>query len=286
MIHIFRLLLVFIFQTVIVYSSFGKQDSIKSNYLGVEIGYLTYASIDDIFSVLRYSASAPKYSINDLIIRNKKIRKIGLTYSYVERRPETIDAPNVYMISGLDKDSKFYWNADQGLRVVNTYIFNFYSDWYIKTPFHICTDDKLFLGYCGKLDFILRDGFSNIELISFTINPGFVYSTHIINWFTISFENNFTLVGLSMRKSYAGAEAQLTDNYDIRYFYNYTKDRLQFDFFNNYFQIISQASIEKIILNRIKINFSYQFNYINLNKPRRLNSLNTNFSFGIAFKLK
>lgn len=274
------------FQIIVASSIFGKQDSTLRRYIGIETGYLTYSSRDDIFSTFIYSGSAPYFSFNKLATTRKTFRNLKISFSVIKRRLEGVNAPETFMIIGQDNNIVYKWDAEAELRTNNTYIAIIHHDYYRRIRVSLFQQDCLYLGFVGKFEVILRNNFSNPELISYSINPGFLYKISLKNYCDLLFENNLNVLGISIRKPYSGVDPQLTDDYDFSFIKDYAYNHAQVDLINSYFQYISQIKIEKVLMKKFVIALGYKFDYLNLDKPRELVSVSNNFSIGISYKIK
>jgi hypothetical protein len=282
----FKRFIFVILQCIISVNLLAKQDSTKALYIGIETGYLSYASIDEIFTPYRYTGNTATFGFNKLSISSNKINQITFNYAQMVRVPATLQIKKSFVILSSDAGSSNLWKTEPSFSESKTIILNLSSNHYIKTSLHLISSDKIYFGIKNSFDGVLRPNFTNPELISLTINPGFYYCVTIRKICLMSVRSNLNLLGISIRRPYAGADAQLTNNYNFEYFKNYVIEHLQFDFINKYFQLNSQINIERALNKRIIASIGYQVNYLDLQNPRRLVSLTNNFIFGFTVKLK
>jgi hypothetical protein len=285
MIRYANLLLLFIFQNLIIITLSGKQDTTSLNYLGFETGYCSYASIDEIFTPFLYTGNSQVFAIDKTTIFDQSIHKLDISYSKMLRVPADLSIKESFIILGQDVGQQYRWTTDPEFRESKTINLHIADTYFRCIPLQFWSHDKFYFGIKTIFSAILRPSFANPELISLTVNPGILYQYKIRNLFKLSLENYLNLLGLSIRRPYAGAEAQITNKYDFNYFLDYTTEHLQFDFFHNYFQFISQVKLEKIIGKRMIANINYQFNYLNLHYPRKLVSITTKFNVGLTIKI-
>jgi len=223
----------------------GKQDTTKTILLGLESGYFSYTSIDDIFIPFAYSGGAAFYSFNKIVIKKSVFRQLNITYAFIDRKPVSLNLRSSYTILRYDEGLSSVWETDPKYLEVKTNIAKIESKYLIKTPIQFLPNDLLYIGVVGNIDAIFRAEITNPELVSFTINPGILYRLPIKKIFNLALQSNINLAGISFRKSYADAEAQVTNNYNFNYFKDYFFNHLQFDLINKYFKTTSSITIDK-----------------------------------------
>jgi hypothetical protein len=277
---------ILVFQCVFVSNLHGKQDSTISRSYGIETGYQTYGSIDEIFTPFLYSGDAALYGFNTRRITNVSIVDFYVYFSQMVREPVSLKLKKSFTIPGSDEGVTNTWNTEPSFLKFNTVKIIVFSNYYLTIPIHILQNDKIFIGVKNKFDAVLRPSFSSIEIVSFTINPGFYYVINLSKKTNLSFETNLNILGISIRRSYAGAEAQVSNNYNFEFYKDYVVEHVQIDFLDQYFQILAKIKVEKHISSRLLVNFSYMTQYINLKVPRRLVSLDNSYNFGLSFKIK
>jgi hypothetical protein len=273
-------------QCVFVSNLLGKQDSTITHTYGIETGYQTYGSIDEIFTPFLYSGNAELFGFNTRRSASKSLVDFYIYFSQMDREPVTLNLKKSFTIPGIDEGVTNTWHAEPSFLKINTIKITVLSNYYFAIPLHFLQNDKIFIGVKNKLDAVLRPRFTSIEIVSFTINPGFYYLIKLNKKTNLSCETNLNILGISIRRPYAGAEAQVSNNYNFEFYKDYIAEHVQIDFLDQYFQILAKIKLEKNISSRLLVNLSYMTQYINLKVPRRLVSLDNSFNFGLSLKIK
>jgi hypothetical protein len=264
----------------------GKQDTTKTLVLGLESGYCSYASIDDIFIPFAYSGSAPFYSFNKTTVNKSSIRFFNVMYSMINRKPSSLSLKERFTILSYDAGQSSTWETDTKYLEVKTNVVKTEYSYLVKTPFQLFYHDILYVGALGKFDAVFRQDITNPELVSLTINPGIIYRIEMKKICNLILHCDLSLGGISVRKSYADAEAQITNSYNFSFFKDYVIDHLQYDFINTYFKTSSSIMLERPISSRVSLSLGYKFEYLNITKPKRLESVNNILSVGILYRIK
>ena len=278
----FSLLILFCFLQVKLYA---QCDSLKCIKLGFESGYFSYGSVDELFTPFVYSGNSAFFNLSVSKESFFSRHSLSVKYASIERSPLNIDIPGYYNVISFDSEKYYKVKSESYLRTLNTKYSELKYTYFRKTKVRIFSKNALFVGFCSENSLVVKDDLSNSELLTSLINPGIHYELPLQSKTFLVFESYFTLVGLNLRKPYAGASAQLSDNYtSSSYFWDYIDEHLQLNFPNSCQHFYSKIQLERLIYKRIILNFNYQFSYFSLQYPRNLKSV-TNI-FGLGFTIK
>ncbi len=235
----------------------------------LETGLFTYASVDEIFTNQIYPGTGFLTAIG-YENRKKILSFYRLGFSYLKRYPDG------------NKNNEYRLEADNRLRVIKHLHFEASS----FHCFHLITIKKTIPIYAALNWFTSADLVTNYgmtpELLLSTLAPG-IYSEYLWRRHLVSFSFTTSVLSYTCRSNYSNVMAQDFEN------------RKKWDFIKSNSRIQGISSFQGIFLNllytcqlsdKLCINGSYNFRYINDPIPRNLRLVTGIYQLGLTYKFQ
>lgn len=265
----------------------AQRDSIYRRHLSISLGYKDYSSVNEIFNPFIYTATSAMFSAEYKRFYKRSKIVYSIDYAHFNRHPKDLPIPPYYELIGKENGSVYrvYENLDEE-RNLRTNYFHLFVGYSKKIATHLLTSDALSLGLSSDNVFILTPRISYPEMIALTINPTLGYELHLKHGFSLSFDNQLSLLALTIQRPYCGAEAQLDEETNFHTYVNYVLQKSKLNSIGRYFQFSSQLTMEKEISNRILLTARYSIRFQEMKKTKRFESAETAMNVGIVFKFR
>ena len=272
---------IFLSFLILPHISFSQKDSSPFYVAGIEVGYFSYGSIDELFTPFAYAGYSVGYGIFTKQYKPKSRQELRFNFVGMTRTPTNISVPQFYYVVGYDSPHTYKIESEKVYRELQSFFFILKYSYYRKLNFHLLEKDNFFLGFENQNSFIYRNHINDHELVSLNFSPGIIYEIDIKRGFKGSFESNISLFALNLRKPYAVATAQVSNNYNS--FLSYFKNNATIDFLS-YLNVSTRLKVEKYLLNRINVYLFYDFAYLRMQNPRKLTSVINSSGIGCFYK--
>jgi hypothetical protein len=274
----------FIF-SVICNIAFSQVDSTLQKFWGLNTGSIHYSSIDEIFTPFNYSGYSANFEIYKRVVSNKDIREYTVSFASIKRAPENVKLYSKFIETSYDGGT-YSINADKQFKSFNTLLFSSSFKYLRKLAFPYFKKHTVYYGISADFFAGIRNSIADPELFSFAFSPGIAYKYNLNNHFSLLIESSVSVLSVNLRKPYSGAEAQLTDTYTAKYYYDYALSNYAINFVNSYFKLSNSVMLQSRISDRTAFTISYISQYMNLKFPRNLTSATDIVEAGINIKFK
>lgn len=265
----------------------AQNDSLYRRRLRISTGYKDYSSVNEIFNPYIYTATSVMFSAE----YSKRYERSKISYSFgythLNTHPKDLPVPASYEVVSKENGRTYvvYENQDEVMNVHTTY-FEARIAYYHEVINHLFTNDALSFGLSSDNLFILSPSISQPEMIALSLSPGLIYELYIKHGFRLAFENQISLLAVTIQRPYAGAEAQLDDKNDFHFYANYVLHQSKVSSVNRYFLFSSQLTLEKEISPRVSFMARYGLRFQEMKKTRRYESAETALNLGVVFKFR
>ena len=265
----------------------AQKDSLYRRHLGISIGYKDYSSVNEIFNPYIYSATSAMFSVELVKIKKKSKFAYYFDYARLNRHPKDLPVPAFYDLVSTENGLVYRTYVDQqNLSKVLTNYFHFRVAAAHRITSHLLTDDALSLGLNSENLFILSPKISDPEIIALSISPGIVYEVFLKHGFSLTLDNQLSLLALTVQRPYSGAEPQLDEKKSLHFYTDYVLHNSKLSSVNCYFLFSSQITIEKEVSNRIAFMARYSMRFQEMKKSKRMVSAETALNLGVIYKFK
>ncbi|MFO7370961.1 MAG: hypothetical protein R6X09_11900 [Bacteroidales bacterium] len=245
----------------------NDQDSGKA--IKIETGLINYASIDELYTNQVYPGTGFITTIG-FEKRKRILSSTSLGFSLFKRYPDG------------NKENEYPLETDNRLRVIKHLHFEASS----FHCFHLITIRKSLPIYAALNWFTSADLVTNYgmtpELLLSTLAPG-IYSEYVWRRHLVGFSFTTSLLSYTCRSNYSNVIAQDFEKYE------------KWDFIRSNSRIQGIRSLQSVFLNllytnqlsdKLCINASYNFRYINDAIPRNLRLVSGIYQVGITYKFQ
>lgn len=258
-------------------------DTIPQRGIGFGVGYLRYSSIDRIVSPYIYSGQNMSYSFSTFFKNKKHYRQFDFTFSSMNKEIIHVDIPDSYSVVGYDKNNIYSIASDEWLKKVPVHFFVSQYNYSRRIKFFNSQIGDFYWSLSNINQAIIKNDLSYMELIAFGLYPGLKYRHKLFEKYVLSCDFNILLASVTIRRPYAGVDAQLSDVQNVETFLSSVKANNYFNLPNNHLDCRAQLCLERWIAGRFSMYCKYQFEYSEVKRPRTLQNTYGTFRLGVYY---
>ncbi|HOT13950.1 MAG TPA: hypothetical protein PK252_04230 [Bacteroidales bacterium] len=259
-------------------------DTIPQRGIGFAAGYLRYSSIDCIVNPYIYSGQNMSYSFSTFYRNQKHFRQFDFTFSFLNKEIAHVNIPDSYSIVGYDNNNTYSVASNEWLKKVPVRFFVLQYSYSRRMGFFNSFQMGDFYWSLSNINqTIFKNDLSYMELIAFGLYPGLKYRHKLFEKYYVSCDVNILLASITIRRPYAGVDAQLSDVQNVQTFWSSVKANNYFNLPNNHLDLRAQICLERAIGRRFSMFCKYLFEYSEVKRPRVLQNSYGAFNLGIYY---